>query len=289
MDKKQIRAAKIKRQQELLDAAKKAGNRSLTDTEQAEFDSLQREIDTLTEEIRAAENPQTPADPAPAQNPTPAAPANASRSADPAPGPEDNIQRAIAAERTRVNEITAMCRDFGVSESDYIQNGSTVEQVRAAIMDNLRKNGEPLRTGIQITGSGEDEFRRDAADGLLIRSGMNPEKATNGAQQMANMTLRDMAIECLERSGVADARRKSSDDLFTMLMQRQFYNPTAAFPAILDNAINKSYVEGHRKAQVTFDRWTKKGSLTVAQSRTPAPTSQTRWVKRKERMSYGKS
>ena len=69
MDKKQIRAAKIKRQQELLDAAKKAGNRSLTDTEQAEFDSLQREIDTLTEEIRAAENPQTPADPAPAQNP----------------------------------------------------------------------------------------------------------------------------------------------------------------------------------------------------------------------------
>ena len=48
MDKKQIRAAKIKRQQELLDAAKKAGNRSLTDTEQAEFDSLQREIDTLT-------------------------------------------------------------------------------------------------------------------------------------------------------------------------------------------------------------------------------------------------
>ena len=70
MDKKQIRAAKIKRQQELLDAAKKAGNRSLTDTEQAEFDSLQREIDTLTEEIRAAENPQTPADPVPAQNPT---------------------------------------------------------------------------------------------------------------------------------------------------------------------------------------------------------------------------
>lgn len=261
MDKKQIRAAKIKRQQELLDAAKKAGNRSLTDTEQAEFDSLQREIDTLTEEIRAAENLQTPADPAPAQNPTPAATANASRSADPAPGPEDNIQRAIAAERTRVNEITAMCRDFGVSELDYIQNGSTVEQVRAAIMDGLRKNGAPIRTGIKVTGSGEDDFRRDAADGLLIRGGLNPEKATDGAQQMANMTLRDMAIECLERSGVADARRKSSDDLFTMLMQRQFYNPTAAFPAILDNAINKSYVEGHRKAPVTFDRWTKKGSL----------------------------
>ena len=29
--------------------------------------------------------------------------------------------------------------------------------------------------------------------------------------------------------------------------------------------------------------------ITVARSRTPAPTSQTRWAKRKERMSYGKS
>lgn len=87
------------------------------------------------------------------------------------------------------------------------------------------------------------------------------------------MTLRDMAIECLERSGVADARRKSSDDLFTMLMQRQFYNPTAAFPAILDNAINKSYVEGHRKAPVTFDRWTKRAAL-----RTSRFTTTTIWL-----------
>lgn len=37
--------------------------------------------------------------------------------------------------------------------------------------------------------------------------------------------------------------------------------PDRSIPAILDNAINKSYVEGHRKAPVTFDRWTKKGSL----------------------------
>ena len=45
------------------------------------------------------------------------------------------------------------------------------------------------------------------------------------------------------------------------MSMRQFFNPTAAFPAILDNAINKAYVEGHKKVAVTFDQWTKKGSL----------------------------
>lgn len=263
MNKKEIRASKVKRQQELLNAAKKDGNRSLTDSEQAEFDSLQREIDSLTAEIRAEEQAaQTPAanpaDPAAAPA-TP--PASAARSADPAAAGADPIQTALAAERTRVSEITSMCRDFGVESSEYITNGSTVDQVRAAIMDNLRSGHAPLRSGIQVTGSGEDEFRRDAADGMLLRSGLTVENATTGAQQMSGMTLRDMAIECLERSGMANARRMNSDEMFSTLMQRQFYNPTAAFPAILDNAINKSYVEGHRTAAVTFDRWTKKGSL----------------------------
>ena len=54
--------------------------------------------------------------------------------------------------------------------------------------------------------------------------------------------------------------RRSSDELFN-LMQRQFFNPSAAFPAIMDTAINKAYVEGHRTAPVTFDKWTKRGTL----------------------------
>ena len=74
------------------------------------------------------------------------------------------------------------------------------------------------------------------------------------------MSLRDMAIESLEREGESGLNRKSSDELFNTL-QRQFYNPTAAFPSILDNAINKAYVEGHKTAAVTFDQFTKKGSL----------------------------
>ena len=43
MNKKQQRAAKLQRQQELVNAAKTAG-RALTQEEQSEFDTLQREI-----------------------------------------------------------------------------------------------------------------------------------------------------------------------------------------------------------------------------------------------------
>ena len=77
---------------------------------------------------------------------------------------------------------------------------------------------------------------------------------------MMGMTLRDLAIECLASEGQTGLNRRTSDELYGML-QRQFYNPTAAFPAILDNAINKAYVEGHKTVAVTFDQWTKKGSL----------------------------
>ena len=44
--------------------------------------------------------------------------------------------------------------------------------------------------------------------------------------------------------------------------RRRIYNPTAAFPSILDQTIEKAYREGHKKAAVTFDKFTKKGTLT---------------------------
>lgn len=260
MNKKKQRAAKIQRQQELVNAAK-AANRSLTAEEQAEFNSLQGEIDALSEQIRAEENPAPAGAPAPSGDPAPEA--DSVPGGAPAPSAGQNPQqRAITEERTRVSEITAMCRDFNMDPQSYINDGSSADQVRAAIIQQLRSNHAPISVGvIQMGETGEDAFRRDAADGLLIRGGVAVQNASQSAQQMAGMSLRDLAIECLERGGVTSARRMSSDELFSTLMQRQFYNPTAAFPTILDNAINKAYVEGHRTAAVTFDRWTRKGSL----------------------------
>lgn len=228
----------IQRQQELLNTAR-AAQRELTAEEQAEFDSLQRQIEALPAE--AGEGASTP---------------NGGENA-------DSIRAAAQqAERTRIREIEAMCSHFGIEARDYIDNGTSVENARAAVMERLMQNGAPVhqRGVADVTESAEDKFRAAAADALIMRSGMQLQNPAEGARDLMGMSLRDLAIECLATEGQTGLTRRSSEDLYNML-QRQFFNPTAAFPAILDNAINKAYVEGHKTAAVTFDQWTKKGSL----------------------------
>lgn len=173
-----------------------------------------------------------------------------------------NAQRAIEAERQRIRSIEDLCTEFGLEARSYIDNGSTEEQVRAAVLEHLRSQHSPVATGIQVTDTQEDKFRRAAADSLLMRSGMTLERPEDGARSLMGMSIRDLAIECLQRDGSSESNlnRRSSDELYTM-MSRGFYNPEASFPAILDQTIEKAYKEGYRKVAVTFDKFTKKGSL----------------------------
>lgn len=248
MNKKQQRQQKMLRQQEILNLAKTEG-RDLTDSEQAEFDSLQREIERLNGEIEAEERQ--------------AQQTSGQANAPPAPDNHEDVQRAVTEERERIRTITGICRDFGMDNAEtFIQDGSTVDQVRAAALEHIRQNGAPVpaRGSVNVTESAEDKFRNAAADALVMRSGMQLANPAEGARQLMGMSLRDLAIECLSNEGQTGLNRRSTSDIYDLAV-RQFYNPTSAFPAILDNAINKAYVEGHKNVAVTFDAWTKKGSL----------------------------
>ena len=252
MSYKQKLLAATQRQQALVDAARSA-NRSLSDSEQAEFDALQKEIDVLRPQVEAEERQQQSAAPA-ATATTPAAPAS---------DPVEDQQRAVEAERTRISEITAMCRDFDIDPDNYIRDGSSLDTVRTAIIQQLRSTHAPISSRVQVTGSGEDEFRRDASDALLLRSGrIEVKNPSDGARQLQSMSLRDLAIECLTREGrsASELLRMAPDDLYVE-MCRQFYNPTAAFPAILDQTIRKSIVELYNRVPTTFQAFTTKGSL----------------------------
>ncbi len=247
MDKEQKRQQKMFRQQEIVNLAKTEG-RDLTVEEQTEFDSLQRDIETLTVEIEVEEKQKVN------QN-TPPMNSQVGNNA-------SETQRAIEEERERIRSITTVCNEFGMEANSYIESGATIELVREAALEHIKKYGTPIsaRGRATVTESAEDKFREAAADSLVMRSGLNLVNPADGASQMMGMTLRDLAIECLSNEEQTGLNRRSSDELYGML-QRQFYNPTAAFPAILDNAINKAYVEGHKTVAATFDQWTKKGSL----------------------------
>ena len=247
------RDQQLRRQQELVSAAR-AESRELTAEEQAEFDRCQREIERLNPLVEAEDRQAA----AGAAQTTPAAGA-----ATGTPAASDDAQRAIEAERSRISQITTLCREFNVNPQSYIDNGATMDAVREAILNQLRTNHSPVSSGVRVTGSGEDDFRRDASDALLLRSGVvsvaNP---STGARQLQAMSLRDLAIECLTRDGrnARELLRMNPDDLYSE-MCRQFYNPTAAFPAILDQTIRKSIVELYNHVPTTFQAITTKGSL----------------------------
>ena len=219
----------IARQQSLLDGAKAEG-RELTAEERAEFDSLQRSIDAA----RAAK----PVDP-------------------------DMAKKAVEAERQRVSEITALCRDFSVDADSYIKDGSSIDQVRAAILNQLKANSAPISAHAVLTVSEDDKFRAAAVDGLVQRSGVALEHPAEGSRDFRGMSLRDLAIECLSRDGgnTTELMHKSSDELYADL-QRAYFNPSALFPAIMDQTVEKSIVEIYNKVPTTFERITTKGSLT---------------------------
>ncbi len=101
-------------------------------------------------------------------------------------------------------------------------------------------------------------------DGILLRNNIRVENPAAGAGDFRGASLRMIAANCLADEEGGNARNyymMDPNELFEETMRRSFYNPTAAFPAIMDQVINKAYVEGHKTAPVTFDQFTTKGTL----------------------------
>lgn len=258
MTPKQRRDAAMLKQQAIVNAAKAEGNRALTAEEQAEFESCQREIEEANAEIEAQERGQAGgAGASPAFMPSQQA---APQTATPPAAPVTGQRSETEAERSRVTDIIALCRDFDVDSTEYIQNGSTMDEVRSAILEGMRQTGAPVR--VQVTRDEGDTFRERASDALVMRAGLPVERPAEGANELRAMSLRDLGIECLARDGrdTMSLLRMQPDEMYAEL-SRQFYNPTSAFPAILDNTIRKSIVQLYNEVPTTFQAWTTKGSV----------------------------
>ena len=168
------------------------------------------------------------------------------------------IAEARDAEIKRSSEIVSMCRDFDVDSTPYIKEGKSVEDVRSIILNKIKNERAAIAAGnVQITGEAESEkIRAAATDGLLLRGNIIKEADANkSANDFRRMSMRDLAIECLEREGVSNAHRLSDDDLF-----RRAVTPDSQFTAIVDNTVKKSMATTYKAAELTYDKWCGVGS-----------------------------
>ena len=244
----------IARQQAIVSGARAAG-RDLTAEERAEFDGLQRQIDA------AGNNPAQGAEGQGGEDPTGGARGMGNDNGQQGTDPTEAARQAVATERQRVSDITALCRQAGMDPAEYISNGATMDTVRQAAVDYLLKHGAPVSS--RMNGDEGDNFRQAAVDAMLLRAGVDVQNPARGAEEMRGYSLRDMVIECMARDGMGTTTsllRMSKDDLWNEAC-RQFFNPTAAFPAILDNAIKKNIVQKYQEIPTTFQLWTAKGSV----------------------------
>ena len=163
-----------------------------------------------------------------------------------------------AAEAQRCADILALCRDFSVDAEPFVRDAKkTIVDVQGAILRQLKEQNKPMGTARAEVGE-EDaaKFGRAAVDALLLRDGtIKLDKPADGALDLRSMRLRDLMIECLERSGNTKARHLSDQDMI-----REALSGTSAFAGILSNAANKSMSAGYAAAETTFQQWVGKGS-----------------------------
>jgi hypothetical protein len=242
----------IQRQQEIVSAARAAG-RGLTAEEQAEFDQLQRQIDA---------EPDGQGNGEPDNGQRGHSTFNGSNVPNLGTNPADVERQATEAERQRISDIIALCRQAGMDPDKYVQNGDSVDKVRESAVDHLLRHGAPVVIGARD--EEQNNFRDAARDAMLMQAGVEVEEPAQGAEALRGMSLRDFLIESMARSGegtTTELLRRSRADLWDTAV-RQFFSPTADFPAILDNAIKKSIVQQYALVPCTFELWTSRGTLT---------------------------
>lgn len=169
------------------------------------------------------------------------------------PDTEAARQAAVAEERARVREIGTMCRQFGVDDAPYINDGMSVEAVRAAILDKLAQERTAQTVTVQVDEM--DKFRAAATDGLAMRAGLTVENKAPGADEYRGKRMIRLAAECVERE-LGKNTRTMDDEMIV----REALTGTGAFPGILSNVAHKSMAQAYQTAPTTYQLWTAQGS-----------------------------
>ena len=177
----------------------------------------------------------------------------------------------VAAERTRVSEITALVRKAGV-ETEFadqlINSDATIDAARAQVIDRIveRQALQPETSNhVRVIA---DVVSRQSAMELALRHRLNPSIDLDAAaKEYRGARLIDMAAECIRSAGgnprgltpreIAQAAMNCNG----LVSRAAGMHSTSDFPLILANTVSKSLRDSYSLAVKTFPPFTRQTSL----------------------------
>lgn len=172
---------------------------------------------------------------------------------------------ATAAERTRVQEIDAICRKAGLTDEQrtgFVNDGTAVDEVRKAALDAVAERSQKAGTQqsqVTITADETDKRRALVENALLHRAMPARFKLEDGARQYRGFSLLEMARDQLEATGTKTRGldRLEIAGLALGLGRAGGLHTSSDFPLVLANVANKTLRMGYESAPQTFKPFTR--------------------------------
>lgn len=163
---------------------------------------------------------------------------------------EDN--KILERERSRVKDIMGLGQEFDVMDQarEAVEKGQSVQDFQALVLKGIREN-KAQAPGFRVeAGETESEkFRSAAQESILVRGGL----VTATENDLAALTLRELARECLIRSGQRGIGRNLPEMIGRALT-------ASDFPKILAASANKSLLMGYETSSETWMQWCATGN-----------------------------
>lgn len=170
-------------------------------------------------------------------------------------------------ERTRVKDITEAIRKAKLKPevaetltAAYVDGGKSVDEARAAIIDEIAKGDTQIHPVVRVTGEGDDaKVRKGIIASLCVRAG-DVKDITDEEKELMKpyrtMNLLDLAKDALQRAGID---YKGMDKM--ELVKRSITNSTSDFPVLLEGINRRILLNAYKTAGDTWRQFCSVGSV----------------------------
>jgi HK97 family phage prohead protease len=185
-----------------------------------------------------------------------------------AAGGERAAEPAALAERERaagIRQVVQRAKLPGTLADDLVSRGVSLDQARAAVLDQLATRSDASRTESHVRsddgarfetiGPGADyaeDFRAAAVDAILLRSGI-PVAKPHAAARDVSASVYDLARLSLSRAGRSASRWRGGEARGPELLKRAM--TTSDLPNILAGALHASVRTGYESEPASHRAW----------------------------------